>query len=166
MKTTNKYCFLLISVLLWVRIKPIYLNDALFWKQCVCTRVDECVLLCVFWVCVGQQCCCWAPPVRPCVESIFVSVKKTLSVCKIRGSLRLYFRELFLRFSEGAEREYKKEKTWFYFLRVWNYLNVGQAKEIVWLPLSGFWGSLHQPLITHSKISSLHSTCSFVQVML
>lgn len=49
-KKTNEYCFVLISVLLWVRIKPIYLNDALCSKfVCTCADVDVCVYLCVCW---------------------------------------------------------------------------------------------------------------------
>lgn len=56
---TKEYCFVLISVLLWVRIKPVYLNDALCSKF-VCTCVDVYVCMRVS-VCVGQQSYCWAP---------------------------------------------------------------------------------------------------------
>lgn len=123
-KNKKEYCFLLISVLLWVRIKPIYLNHALCWK-CVCTRRGECVRFCVFFcVCVGQQCCRWAPTVWPFVH--FISVSETLRAL-------LYFKETFLRFWEGAEREGKDLIFFFlfflFFFSVWNNLYMGQAEE-------------------------------------
>lgn len=57
-KITNKYCFLLISGLLWVRMKAHLLERCSLFK-CVWICFDECAF-CMF-ECIGQQCCCWAP---------------------------------------------------------------------------------------------------------
>lgn len=67
----------------------------------------SCVCLCVCWT---TQCCCWAQTVRPFVKFLFVFQWTRLCLLVRRRAPQSYFNETLLRFSEGAEREYKKEK--------------------------------------------------------
>lgn len=74
--------------------------------KCVHVRVSVCFCLCAL-----DNSAVAEPPLL--IRLLVFGEPNPVCQSDEKGSLQLYFKETFLRFSEGAEREHKKEITFF-----------------------------------------------------
>lgn len=111
-------------MLLWVRIKPNYLNDALCSKfVCTCVAVRVVFFLVFVSECVLDNRAIAEPlTVWPFCWIEFLCGKREPVCVRDKGLLaetqRLYFSKTFWKTFRGAEREYKKEQTWVFFFLI------------------------------------------------
>lgn len=117
-KKTKEYCFALISVLLWVRMKPS--TWTMLSVQSFSVPVWMCVRACVcVSVSVGQS-YCWAP--------------RCLTACRLsfnffggRGPSTMPWRRAKRRSNPAAGRDDKTKQTWFFFSAI------SQVTKTTWL---------------------------------